>query len=31
MSDAEALAAAARLELPMTLTIRGCFVDAIKG
>ncbi len=31
MSDEGALAAAAQLELPMTLTMRGCFVYAIKG
>ena len=31
LSDEGALAAAAQLELPMTLTMRGCFVYAIKG
>jgi len=31
LSDKGAAAAAAQLELPMTLTMRGCFVYAIKG
>jgi SAM-dependent methyltransferase len=31
MSDKGASAAAAELELPMTLTMRGCFVYAIRG
>ncbi len=31
LSEAGASAAANRLELPMTLTMRGCFVYAIKG
>jgi hypothetical protein len=31
LSDKGAAAAAAQLELPMILTMRGCFVYAIKG
>jgi hypothetical protein len=31
MSEAEASVAANLLELPMTLTMRGCFVYATKG
>jgi hypothetical protein len=31
MSDAEAAAAASTLDLPLTLTMRGCFVYATKA
>jgi hypothetical protein len=31
MSDAEATAAASRLDLPLTLTMRGCIVYATRA
>ncbi|MGH3405787.1 MAG: hypothetical protein ACRDRJ_25325, partial [Streptosporangiaceae bacterium] len=31
MSDAEAAASASTLDLPLTLTMRGCFVHATKA